>query len=76
MSQPARCRPAHAARYALAGVYGLFCLAVGGSWFVAGKGAIVAGFPSSLAEAAACSAGGVAVTLWAAFRLRRARREP
>ncbi|MCL2636248.1 MAG: hypothetical protein FWD50_06435 [Betaproteobacteria bacterium] len=64
------------ARYALAGIFGLCCVVIGASWFVAGKGALVAGFPGSLAEAAACTAGGVAVTLWAMARLRREWRLP
>ena len=64
------------ARYALSGLFGLFCLLIGGSWFVAGKGAIMAGFPGSLAEATASTAGGLAVTLWAAYRLRRECRAP
>lgn len=57
--------------YALADVFGLACLSIGASWFVAGKGAIVAGFPSSLAEAVACTAGGVVVMLWAVARILR-----
>lgn len=64
-------RSARLLAYALAALFGLFCLVVGGSWFVLGKGAIVAGFPGSLAEAAACAAGGAAVAVWAAARLRR-----
>lgn len=57
--------------YALADVFGLACVSIGASWFVAGKGAIVAGFPSSLAEAVACTAGGVVVMLWAVARILR-----
>ncbi|MCL2523609.1 MAG: hypothetical protein FWF20_08130 [Betaproteobacteria bacterium] len=55
---------------ALAGFFGLFCAILGGSWFVAGKGAILAGVPASLAEAVACAAGGSAVLLWAVARIR------
>ncbi|MDR2187200.1 MAG: hypothetical protein LBE62_03985 [Azonexus sp.] len=62
------------ARYALAAVFGLFCVVVGGSWFVVGRGAIVGGFPNALAEAAACLAGGVAVMGWAIVRCREAGR--
>lgn len=59
--------------HALAGVFGLLCVVIGGSWFAAGKGAIVAGFPGSLDEAVACAAGGIAVLLWAVARIRRSR---
>jgi len=57
--------------YALADVFGLACVSIGGSWFAAGKGAIVAGFPSTLAEAVACTAGGVVVMVWAVARIQR-----
>lgn len=57
--------------YAQADVFGLACVSIGASWFVAGKGAILAGFPSSLAEAVACTAGGVVVMLWAVARILR-----
>ncbi|MGE5491257.1 MAG: hypothetical protein ACM31P_08265 [Actinomycetota bacterium] len=57
--------------YALADVFGLACVSIGASWFVSGKGAIVAGFPSSLAEAVACTAGGVVVMFWAVARILR-----
>ncbi len=59
------------ALYALADVFGLSCVGIGGSWFAAGKGAIIAGFPGSLAEAVACTAGGVAVMFWAIARILR-----
>lgn len=59
------------AAYALIDVFGLTCVAIGGSWFAAGKGAILADFPSSLAEAVACAAGGIAVMLWAVARILR-----
>ena len=59
-------------RYRLALIFGLLCVALGGAWFVAGKGAILGGFPASTAEALACAAGGIAVALWAACRLKRA----
>ena len=54
--------------YALADVFGLACVGIGASWFVAGKGAIIANFPTSVAEAVACTAGGAAVMLWAVSR--------
>jgi hypothetical protein len=57
--------------YALADVAGLSCVGIGASWFAAGKGAIVTGFPNSAAEAVACTAGGVAVMLWAIARILR-----
>lgn len=59
------------AAYALADVFGLTCVGIGASWFAAGKGAILAKFPSSPAEAAACTTGGVAVMIWAVARIRR-----
>lgn len=57
--------------YALADVFGLSVFSIGASWFAAGKGAIVAGFPASLAEAVACTAGGLAVMVWAVIRILR-----
>ena len=57
--------------YALADVFGLACISIGASWFVAGKGAIVSDFPSSMAEAVACTAGGVVVMFWAVARILR-----
>jgi hypothetical protein len=59
------------AAYALADVFGLTCVGIGASWFAAGKGAILANFPSSLAEAVACTAGGLAVMIWAVARILR-----
>lgn len=57
--------------YAMLDVFGLSCVGIGASWFAAGKGAIVAGFPASLAEALACTAGGVAVMIWSVARILR-----
>ena len=57
--------------YALADVFGVACVGIGASWFVAGKGAIIANFPTSVAEAVACTAGGAAVMLWAVSRILR-----
>jgi len=57
--------------YALADVFGLTCVAIGASWFAAGKGVIFANFPTSTAEAVACTAGGVAVMIWAVARILR-----
>ncbi|MCG2578490.1 hypothetical protein LZ012_15955 [Dechloromonas sp. XY25] len=62
---------ARIAAYALADIFGLFCVVTGASWFAAGKGAVVANFPNSLAEAVACTAGGAAVMVWAVARIRR-----
>ena len=47
------------ALYALGDVFGLSCVAIGASYFIADKGAIFSGFPASTAEAVACTAGGV-----------------
>ena len=57
--------------YALADVFGLSVFSIGASWFAAGKGAIIAGFPSSLAEAVACTIGGLVVMIWAVIRILR-----
>lgn len=57
--------------YALVDVFGLSCVGIGASWFAAGKGAILTNFPSSAAEAVACTAGGVAVMIWAVARILR-----
>lgn len=57
--------------YALADVFGLACVGIGASWFVAGTGAIIANFPTSVAEAVACTTGGAAVMLWAVSRILR-----
>ncbi len=57
--------------YALADVFGLACIAIGASWFAGSKGAILANFPNSAAEAVACTAGGVVVMFWAVARILR-----
>lgn len=57
--------------YALADVFGLACIAIGGSWFVEKKSMFIAGFPASLAEAVACTAGGATVMFWAVARILR-----
>lgn len=57
--------------YALVDMFGLACVGIGASWFAAGKGAILADFPTSTVEAVACTAGGVAVMLWAVARILR-----
>lgn len=64
--------------YALVDVFGLFCVGIGASWFAAGKGAILTNFPSSAAEAVACTVGGIVVMLWAVSRILReiARQSP
>ena len=64
--------------YALVDVFGLSCVGIGASWFAAGKGAIFEGFPASTVEAVACTAGGVAVMIWAVSRILReiARQSP
>ncbi len=55
--------------YAMADVFGLSCVGIGASWFAAGKGAILTHFPSSTAEAVACTAGGIVVMLWSVARI-------
>lgn len=57
--------------YALADVFGLSGVAIGGSWFAGGKGAIFTGFPTSTAEAVACTLGGAAVMFWAMGKILR-----
>lgn len=62
--------------YALADAFGVFCTAVGSSWFFAGKGALLADFPHSLAEAVAATAGGIAVMIWAMHKMLLELRHP
>ena len=57
--------------YAMADVFGLSCIGIGGSWFAAGKGAVLNNFPSSAAEAVACTTGGIVVMLWAVGHILR-----
>lgn len=57
--------------YAVLDIAGLTVLSLGGSWFIAGKGAIISGFPASLAEAVVCTAGGLLLMFWAVARLLR-----
>lgn len=57
--------------YGMVDVFGLFCVAIGASWFAAGKGAVLAGFPASTAEAVASTLGGLVVMLWAVSRILR-----
>ena len=57
--------------YALADIFGLTCVALGGAWFAIGKGAILASFPGSTAEAVAAIVGGAAVMVWAVARILR-----
>ena len=59
------------ALYALGDVFGLSCVAIGASYFIADKGAIFSGFPASTAEAVACTAGGVVVMFWSVARILR-----
>ena len=55
--------------YGMADVFGLSCVAIGASWFAAGKGAILANFPTSTAEAVICIVGGVTVMIWSVARI-------
>lgn len=57
--------------YGMVDVFGLACVAIGASWFAAGKGAILANFPTSTAEAVACTVGGVVVMIWSVSRILR-----
>lgn len=57
--------------YAMVDVFGLSCVGVGASWFAAGKGAILTNFPTSTAEAVACTAGGAVIMVWAVGRILR-----
>lgn len=59
------------ALYALVDVFGLTCVGIGASWFAAGKGAILANFPTSTAEAVVCTAGGAVIMVWAVSRILR-----
>ena len=57
--------------YAMIDVFGLSCVGIGASWFAAGKGAIIEYFPTSTAEAVACTAGGAVIMVWAVGRILR-----
>lgn len=57
--------------YGMIDVFGLSCVGIGASWFAAGKGAILANFPTSTVEAVACALGGAAVMIWAVSRILR-----
>ena len=57
--------------YALVDIFGLSCVGIGASWFAAGKSAILANFPTSMAEAVACTAAGAVVMIWAVARILR-----
>lgn len=51
--------------YGLVDVFGLTCVALGGTWFFQHQPVLLRNFPTSTAEAVACAAGGVAVMIWA-----------
>lgn len=51
--------------YGLLDIFGLTCVALGGTWFFQHKPVLLHDFPGSAAEAVACAAGGVAVMIWA-----------
>lgn len=57
--------------FTLAGLFGTFCATLGAGWFFAGRGWLIPDIPHTLAEAFALLAGGVAVALWSAAKLRR-----
>lgn len=57
--------------HAAAGLFGVLCAAIGLIWLASGKRAVIPDFPTTLAEAVVCTAGGIAVTIWAILRLKR-----
>jgi hypothetical protein len=57
--------------FAVADLFGVLCVVLGGSWFILGKGGLFGGFPNSPAEAVAAIAGGIAVMIWAVAKLLR-----
>ena len=57
--------------FALIDMAGLACVAMGGSWFVAGRGALLPDFPTSTLEAVVTLAGGLAVMFWAVAHILR-----
>lgn len=57
--------------YGLGDIFGLTCVAVGATWFIAEKGVLIESFPSNMAEAVACTAGGIVVMLWSVARILR-----
>lgn len=50
--------------FACADIFGLTTLAIGATWFIDKKPAVLATFPGSMAEAIVCSAGGIVVMTW------------
>lgn len=63
------------AAYALADLFGLFCVILGISGLLGKPGVILANFPRSTAEAYVCAVGGVVVMLWALSRILREMRQ-
>lgn len=57
--------------FALIDVFGLCCVSMGIGWFAAGRGVLLANFPTSTAEAVASLAGGAAIMIWAVARIQR-----
>lgn len=51
--------------YGLVDIFGLTCVAIGGTWFLEHKPVLLHDFPTSTAEALSCAAGGFAVMIWA-----------
>jgi len=51
--------------FALADVFGLTCIALGGLWLATGQNVLITSFPKNVAEAVAAIAGGLAVMIWA-----------
>lgn len=75
MKHPNQTTPSHPIprilAFALADLFGLFCLFIGTAGVLGKPGMIIANFPRSTAEAWTCAAGGIVVMLWAMSRLLR-----
>ncbi len=57
--------------YGLLDMFGLACVAIGASWFAGSKSLLMSNFPTSTAEAVACTASGATVMFWAVTRILR-----
>lgn len=55
--------------FLLADLFGVLCLVLGTVWLVAGYRPPLLRFPDHPAEAVACVAGGIVVSIWAAAKL-------
>jgi len=50
--------------FACADIFGLTALAIGATWFIENRPAVLATFPGSMAEAVVCSASGLVLMVW------------